>query len=232
MSTTMGDTTRDRSQSRYTPIPIIAVFVVVIIWGMPVAKIIAVGVVLVTAFWEYNAICVKIPKGVVVDNKLIEFGLLASLPVSLIVIDQFANETVVAVAIICTCAADVFAYFGGRKFGRHQLAPVVSPGKTVEGSIIGLVVALIVGVAINLIFGSKIGWPELIVAIAVIDVAGQYGDLNESKLKRAARVDNSGTLLKGHGGVLDRIDAEIAALAAMALMVTACYFMAPSFLPH
>ena len=232
MSTTMGDSTRDRSQSRYTPIPIIALFIVAIIWGTPVTKMLAVSVVLVIALWEYNAICVKIPKGSIVDNKLIEFGLLVLFPVSLVVINQLASETVVAVVIICTCAADVFAYYGGRKFGRHKLAPEVSPGKTVEGSIIGFAVSLVVGVAINLIFGSKIGWTELVIAIEVINVAGQLGDLNESKLKRAAHVGDSGTLLKGHGGVLDRIDAEIAALAAMALMVTACHFMAPSFLPH
>ncbi len=232
MSTTMGETSRDRSQSRYTPIPLIAVFAVVIIWGPPVAKILAIGVVLAIALWEYNAIRVRIRRGVVTDNKLIELALLISFPASIYAINRLSGETIVAITIICTCAADVFAYYGGRKIGRHRLAPSISPGKTVEGSIVGLVVALAVGVGINVIAGSRIGWPELIVSIIVINIAGQLGDLNESKLKRAANVSDSGRLLKGHGGVLDRIDAEIAALAAMTIMVTGSYFMASQFLPH
>jgi phosphatidate cytidylyltransferase len=102
---------------------------------------------------------------------------------------------------------DSFAYYGGRRFGRHKLAPTVSPNKTVEGSIFGLIGATLIGA------GAGAWWvlPEFgpargALAGAVASTAGQIGDLVESMWKRGAGVKDSGTFLPGHGGFYDRID--------------------------
>ncbi len=108
-------------------------------------------------------------------------------------------------------ASDVFAYFVGQAVGRHKLAPQVSPGKTVEGAIGGLLGAALSSavVASQLFRTQPLG---LIVTIGVlVAVAGMVGDLLESLFKRYVGVKDSGSLFPGHGGVLDRIDAFILA---------------------
>jgi phosphatidate cytidylyltransferase len=110
-------------------------------------------------------------------------------------------------ALVITWAADSTAYFVGRAMGRHPLAPHISPKKTWEGSVGSMVGSLIVAWAFSYWIRIPIGH---LVAMAVIgNVAGQMGDLLESAYKRSAGVKDSGGLLPGHGGVLDRIDALI-----------------------
>jgi phosphatidate cytidylyltransferase len=113
----------------------------------------------------------------------------------------------VLLALTVTFGNDTGAYFAGRGFGRHKLYPAVSPGKTVEGGVGGLVAGLL------LMFGARATlapWLTigdcLLVALPAA-VLGPVGDLVESLLKRAAGVKDSGKLIPGHGGVLDRIDA-------------------------
>jgi phosphatidate cytidylyltransferase len=101
---------------------------------------------------------------------------------------------------------DTGAYYIGRAFGRHKLAPRVSPGKTVEGAIGGLATAILIGPLCRLIFFPEIRLSHAIALGAGIGLLGQIGDLAESLLKRGAGVKDSGTLLPGHGGMLDRID--------------------------
>ena len=107
--------------------------------------------------------------------------------------------------------SDVFAFFVGQAVGRRKLAPQVSPGKTVEGAIGGLVgAALSSAVVASQLFRTQP--PGLIVTIGVLlAVAGMVGDLLESLFKRYVGVKDSGSLFPGHGGVLDRIDAFILA---------------------
>jgi len=126
---------------------------------------------------------------------------------------------VLVFACVLVWAADSLAYFAGRFFGRTKLAPAISPGKTVEGVIGGLI-----GVGMLAWLGNVFLWGyagiEFIEWLALALVAALYsvlGDLLESKFKRAAGVKDSGTLLPGHGGVLDRIDATTAALPIFAL---------------
>jgi phosphatidate cytidylyltransferase len=106
-----------------------------------------------------------------------------------------------------TWAADTVAYFVGRAFGKHLLAPRLSPKKTWEGSVGSMAGSLVVAYAFS--YWIKIPVGHLLAMGAVGNVAGQMGDLLESAYKRSAGVKDSGGLLPGHGGILDRIDALI-----------------------
>jgi len=111
--------------------------------------------------------------------------------------------------LVLIAAADVGAYFGGRTFGRRKLAPQVSPGKTWEGFAAGMLAAGTVAVAGAFIFDMAF-WPWLFLCelVALVSVVG---DLTESMFKRHVGLKDSGKLLPGHGGVLDRIDSLTAA---------------------
>ncbi|PYV14638.1 MAG: CDP-archaeol synthase [Acidobacteria bacterium] len=104
---------------------------------------------------------------------------------------------------------DVFAFAAGRTFGRRPLAPRLSPRKTVEGAVAGLVGSLLVAGLFEHWFWQTAGLKTAMLVGAWIALAGQLGDLVESGLKRAASVKDSGSLLPGHGGVLDRIDSVL-----------------------
>jgi len=110
-------------------------------------------------------------------------------------------------ALAITWAADTTAYFAGRAIGKHPLAPHISPKKTWEGSIGSMLGSLLVAYAFS--FWIRIPLPHLLIMAAVGNIAGQFGDLLESAYKRSAGVKDSGGLLPGHGGILDRIDALI-----------------------
>lgn len=102
---------------------------------------------------------------------------------------------------------DTGAFYSGSYLGKHKLCPTVSPNKTVEGAAGGMAATLIVAVIFKLLFFNQHGWAAILVFAVFMSVAGQVGDLFESELKRAAKVKDSGGLLPGHGGILDRIDA-------------------------
>jgi phosphatidate cytidylyltransferase len=108
--------------------------------------------------------------------------------------------------------ADSGAYFSGRRFGKHKLAPSISPGKTWEGLVGGLL-ANLVWIVVVYQFGSgwNLGFAQFLIISLVTSLISVVGDLFESILKREAGVKDSGKLLPGHGGVLDRIDSVIAA---------------------
>jgi phosphatidate cytidylyltransferase len=112
-------------------------------------------------------------------------------------------------ALVITWIGDTAAYFVGRAIGRHPLAPHLSPKKTWEGSAASLLGAVLAGLAFRYRVNMEAG--HLIGMAAAGNVAGQIGDLLESAYKRSAGVKDSGALLPGHGGVLDRIDALVLA---------------------
>ena len=123
--------------------------------------------------------------------------------------------------------ADVLAYFGGRRFGKHKLAPNISPGKTREGALFGLAGVLIWMLATAFYEGSyafwllqALGWAGLILGSLLLGVLAIMGDLFESFLKRQANVKDSSRLLPGHGGVYDRVDAVVAVVPVAYLLVS------------
>ena len=119
-------------------------------------------------------------------------------------------------ALVITWAGDTVAYFVGRAIGKHPFAPILSPKKTWEGAVGGFAGSLLVGVAFSKWIGVPMG--QMLAMATVGNVAGQVGDLLESAYKRSAGVKDSGTLLPGHGGILDRIDALILAIPVV------CYY--------
>ncbi|HWZ97955.1 MAG TPA: phosphatidate cytidylyltransferase [Candidatus Dormibacteraeota bacterium] len=110
-------------------------------------------------------------------------------------------------ALVITWVGDTAAYFVGRAIGKHPLAPVLSPKKTWEGTIASLVGALLIGWWVST--RVNVPTPIFMGLAAAGNVAGQAGDLLESAFKRSAGVKDSGSILPGHGGMLDRIDALI-----------------------
>jgi phosphatidate cytidylyltransferase len=128
----------------------------------------------------------------------------------------FARGPVIVLwLVLMVCAADIGAYFAGRAFGRRRLAPHVSPGKTWEGALGGLLMAALVAGCGAVYFDL----PRL-AAVAFgcgVGIFSIIGDLTESMFKRAAALKDSGTLLPGHGGLLDRLDSVTAAAPLYAL---------------
>jgi phosphatidate cytidylyltransferase len=142
--------------------------------------------------------------------------------------EQYSGAFLLLYLLLLVWAGDIFAYFVGRSLGRHRMAPRISPNKTWEGALASLVASLIVGVLlynyalpINSallhahLMEKKDGffalqrpslWPILLLS-GILNGAAQLGDLVESLIKRGAGVKDSGAILPGHGGMLDRIDA-------------------------
>lgn len=135
-------------------------------------------------------------------------GLLSTYPRTLLLP---RGEHWVLLGILAVAAGDTMAYFTGRAIGRRKLAPNVSPNKTVEGSVGGLLgsVACSILYAHGFLPGVPAGYAAA--AGAAVGVSGQAGDLFESLVKRAAGVKDSGSILPGHGGILDRTDGILAA---------------------
>ena len=124
--------------------------------------------------------------------------------------------------------ADIGAYFVGKAFGKHKLAVQISPGKSIEGAIGGLLLCYVYAFLCvyflpfeSTLFGAwaiRFGWVPMFLMVTVLTAFSIFGDLFESQLKRLAGVKDSSHLLPGHGGVLDRVDALIPAMPIAALL--------------
>lgn len=124
--------------------------------------------------------------------------------------DEEAFALTLAVLVL-VWATDILAYFVGSRFGRHLLAPAISPKKTWEGAVGGALAALLVGVILKLTLLSFVVWPHVLVLALLCGTISQLGDLAESRFKRAVGAKDSGAILPGHGGVLDRFDGVLLA---------------------
>ena len=142
---------------------------------------------------------------------------------------QARSPWLVLAAMAIVWIADTAAYFTGRAYGRHKLAPAISPGKTWEG--VGGALVAVAAYALALVpLAAEAGWTREVSALAVaawiavavaLALLSVVGDLFESLLKRHAGVKDSGNLLPGHGGILDRVDALLAAMPPAALLALA-----------
>ena len=135
-------------------------------------------------------------------------------------------------AVSVVIGGDVGAYFVGKKYGRRKLAPAVSPSKTVEGAFGAIVGGLVIGLiwkagfdAFRPELSSQLGWLACVLFSLVLAAVGIVGDLVESLLKRDAQVKDTGTLLPGTGGVLDRIDSNLLGIPVMYYLLLAHTFL-------
>ena len=138
--------------------------------------------------------------------------LFVALPFSyLLRLDEVSQtgRALILFTLVLIWAGDTFAYFAGKAIGKVPMAPALSPKKTWEGAIANLIGSIVVAVGFS--YWLQIDLATLVAIAACANVAGQMGDLLESAYKRAASVKDSGALLPGHGGMLDRIDSLILA---------------------
>ncbi|MCY4575358.1 MAG: phosphatidate cytidylyltransferase [Chloroflexi bacterium] len=195
-------------------IPILALA----IWLGGIPLLLVTGAATLVAIWELRAL-------------LRRFGLMPWLLASLAVAGFLAAGLALregddglawlSYAILLTFASDTAAYAVGRLAGRHRLAPTISPGKTWEGAVGGIIGAA----AVSAVFAWFVELDALPLVAAIplgagLSVLGQLGDLTESWLKRKADVKDSGNLLPGHGGILDRLDSLLPILPAVLVYVT------------
>lgn len=143
-----------------------------------------------------------------------------SLRTSLYDVDPFYGASLIFYVLGIVWAADIGAFFVGVKFGKHKLRPLVSPGKTLEGLMGGVFAssAIIAFAALHYQVDTSRIWLHILVGALTVGVSA-LGDLNESMFKRCAGIKDSGTLLPGHGGIMDRIDSLTAAFPVFAF----CY---------
>ncbi|WP_305811115.1 phosphatidate cytidylyltransferase [Photobacterium leiognathi] len=156
------------------------------------------------------------------------FGLLTLLPFfwSILMLravdysnDPYHGAKLVLLVCFLVWSADTGAYFSGKRFGKHKMAPAVSPNKTIEGLIGGVVLAVIITwIGANLLAIPFVSISSLLLIAIITVVISVLGDLVESMFKRASGVKDSGNILPGHGGILDRIDSLTAAIPVFALL--------------
>lgn len=111
--------------------------------------------------------------------------------------------------VTCTFLNDTAAYYIGKWKGKKRLSPNISPGKTVVGTVAGLPSSIVTGVVVNFIFGSPLSYSWVFFLGLIVAITAIFGDLFESMIKRSLGVKDSGAILPGHGGVLDRFDSLI-----------------------
>ena len=141
-----------------------------------------------------------------------------------LVVDPFSSMTqynglLLLAIFIFIWVNDTGAYLVGSRWGKRRLAPSISPKKSVEGSIGGLLLVLLSAVVLRLLLFPELSWLSILLIAAVVAIFGTIGDLFESSLKRQAGVKDSGKLIPGHGGILDRIDSLLLAVPAVYLLL-------------
>ncbi|MCI5148433.1 MAG: phosphatidate cytidylyltransferase [Candidatus Electrothrix sp. MAN1_4] len=122
---------------------------------------------------------------------------------------------------VITAGSDTGAYYAGRAFGQKKLCPSISPGKTINGAIGGILVAMLSAPCLGAFFFPETGCLGLMLVAALLALVGIAGDLAESIIKRGTGIKDSGTLLGGHGGLLDRIDSLLLTAPLLYLLLSA-----------
>lgn len=125
---------------------------------------------------------------------------------------RFIGLEFVVYVLLVVWTTDSGAYFVGRKLGKNKLWPEISPKKTIEGFVGGIVIAVLFAILMQMIYPFATSYLQLIVVTILVSIVGQMGDLVESAVKRHYGVKDSGTILPGHGGILDRFDSLLFAV--------------------
>ena len=191
-----------------------AAFGLVFALGEPVSRVVLMAAAL---FWVIAA-PIWLARGVSIEHRiaLIATGFIVLVPAGLALAALEPRH--VLFVLVLVWVADTTAYFVGRAWGRRKLAPSISPGKTWEGAWGGIVGALAYAIICGG-FAGGVAWVPLVAGAALAAALSIVGDLFESAAKRQAGVKDSGTLLPGHGGILDRIDSATATLPLAALLL-------------
>lgn len=220
---------KDQSQARVVPgalIVLVTIGIIALPWPLMSAGLCAVALVALSELLKIRRDMPAQKLGPTASIT-IETVLVITMPVVLVYVGNNSGRAALTLVIFGIFVSDVAAFYGGRKFGKTKLATSISPGKTYEGVLCGL----IGGVAVSaIVWGFANLWPEaalpqplgttVLLMIALV-LCGIVGDLNESYLKRRANIKDSGTFLQGHGGMLDRIDSLLTAGLLAALFVSA-----------
>ena len=190
-------------------------FGVIFVLGRPLALIVIVAA---TFFWVIVA-PLWLARGVATQHRpaLIAAGVVVLVPAGYALAVLEARQ--VLAALILVWIADTAAYFVGGKWGRRKLAPTISPGKTWEGVWGAVAAAVAYAIICGTFLLGPVGWLALAVTAVLLAAISIVGDLFESAAKRQAGVKDSGALLPGHGGIMDRIDSATAVLPVAALLL-------------
>lgn len=125
-----------------------------------------------------------------------------------------------------TAGSDSGAYYVGRAFGKHKLSALISPKKTVEGAVGGIVTGVLVASTLAVLLLDSVPWLFVVLTAIVLGIIGICGDLTESVIKRATGTKDSGTILGGHGGILDRADSMLFAAPVLYYLLLICFTLA------
>lgn len=180
-----------------------------ILWGVLVAAV----------FWLFVAPVLLISKAQIKNRLVLSIiGLIVILPfgLSLLALREI-NPLLLLLFMVAVWIADSAAYFAGKKFGKHKLAPMISPGKTWEGVLGAWLAVTVYGVALCYLTHQNYWFILMLWGVTVISI---MGDLLESLFKRQAGVKDSGSLLPGHGGILDRIDGLTSSMPLITFLIT------------
>lgn len=188
-------------------------------WALPV---LAVGAIVLLSVFVFRQIGQPIPDaaatlfGVFYPAFLLSFGITLR-EAEGFPLEEMGGFWLMTAVLVGVWGADTFAYFAGRAFGKTKLLPSVSPKKTWEGAIGGLLGAIAIIAAFKMTALPVLGWIDVAVLVVCCGVAGPLGDLFVSRLKRSVGAKDTGSWLPGHGGLLDRLDAALFAVPLAAL---------------
>lgn len=172
-----------------------------------------------SAFWSNNKFIIALFGWLTLIPTWLAFMVLRTNSYNL---DEFQGAQLLMYLFMLVWSADIGAYFVGKSIGKHKLMPNVSPGKTIEGFLGGVVCAVVLTVVVGITLQwSADEFTRALLVTALITTISVLGDLTESMFKRQAGVKDSGTILPGHGGILDRIDS----LTATAPIFALCYVL-------
>lgn len=190
--------------------------------GLGVAVLVGVGASKAATYWAYAAVAVELAWGLrdyPAQSLLRRAGAVAlaalylGVPLGLVARLRASSFWILAAGFVVVWADDILAYLVGANFGRRRLAPQISPKKSVEGALAGLIGSVVAAVALRSWLG--VGAGQAAALGLAVGVAAQIGDLVESALKREAGVKDSGRVLPGHGGLLDRFDSCLLGLPTL-----------------